>query len=510
MNCWAKGSTTRASLIRALSFSAVFALTLDSALAVDDPPPVAAAPATTAASPAPPATEVATSAPAVTGSIPVRTRFLPLGIGKSVVVDLPRDVKDVLVADPKIANAVIRSPQRAYIIGAGVGQTNVVFFDAEGQQVSSYDIAVKRDLNGIRVALRQILPGVQIEGVGEGVVLTGSVSSPVEAQQAGDIAARLVGNPDKVVNSIVVRSRDQVMLKVHVAEVRRDIVKQMGIDLSASMNYGTAVVNFNNANPFTANGAPLVSGNAFSASSILKGLPTVTATIRAMENAGVVHTLAEPNLTAISGEAATFIAGGEFPIPGGYSCDPTTHVCTTQITYKKFGISLNFTPVVLSEGRISLRVMTEVSELSNDNAITVSQALTANTTNSIVIPSIRTRRAETTLEIPSGGSMAMAGLIQQQTKQAINGLPGLDQVPVLGQLFRSQDYVNNETELMVLVTPYVVRAVAQKELSRPDDGFAPASDSQSALLARINRIYGVAARVEPIGGYQGSFGFIID
>ena len=510
MNCWAKGSTTRASLIRALSFSAVFALTLDSALAVDDPPPVAAAPATTAASPAPPATEVATSAPAVTGSIPVRTRFLPLGIGKSVVVDLPRDVKDVLVADPKIANAVIRSPQRAYIIGSGVGQTNVVFFDAEGQQVSSYDIAVKRDLNGIRVALRQILPGVQIEGVGEGVVLTGSVSSPVEAQQAGDIAARLVGNPDKVVNSIVVRSRDQVMLKVHVAEVRRDIVKQMGIDLSASMNYGTAVVNFNNANPFTANGAPLVSGNAFSASSILKGLPTVTATIRAMENAGVVHTLAEPNLTAISGEAATFIAGGEFPIPGGYSCDPTTHVCTTQITYKKFGISLNFTPVVLSEGRISLRVMTEVSELSNDNAITVSQALTANTTNSIVIPSIRTRRAETTLEIPSGGSMAMAGLIQQQTKQAINGLPGLDQVPVLGQLFRSQDYVNNETELMVLVTPYVVRAVAQKELSRPDDGFAPASDSQSALLARINRIYGVAARVEPIGGYQGSFGFIID
>jgi len=510
MNCWAKGSTTRASLIRALSFSAVFALTLDSALAADDPPPVAAAPATTAASPAPPATEVATSAPAVTGSIPVRTRFLPLGIGKSVVVDLPRDVKDVLVADPKIANAVIRSPQRAYIIGAGVGQTNVVFFDADGQQVSSYDIAVKRDLNGIRVALRQILPGVQIEGVGEGVVLTGSVSSPVEAQQAGDIAARLVGNPDKVVNSIVVRSRDQVMLKVHVAEVRRDIVKQMGIDLSASMNYGTAVVNFNNANPFTANGAPLVSGNAFSASSILKGLPTVTATIRAMENAGVVHTLAEPNLTAISGEAATFIAGGEFPIPGGYSCDPTTHVCTTQITYKKFGISLNFTPVVLSEGRISLRVMTEVSELSNDNAITVSQALTANTTNSIVIPSIRTRRAETTLEIPSGGSMAMAGLIQQQTKQAINGLPGLDQVPVLGQLFRSQDYVNNETELMVLVTPYVVRAVAQKELSRPDDGFAPASDSQSALLARINRIYGVAARVEPIGGYQGSFGFIID
>ena len=434
-----------------------------------------------------------------------RTRFLSLGVGKSVIIDLPRDVKDVLVADPKIANAVVRSAQRAYIIGAAVGQTNVVFFDADGQQVASYDIAIKRDLNGVRSALRQTLPGIQIEGVGEGVILTGSVSSPVEAQQAGDLAARLVGGADKVVNSIAVRGRDQVMLKVNVSEVRRDIVKQMGVDLSASMNYGTAVVNFNNSNPFTAYGRPLVSDNGLAASSLLKGLPTVTATMRAMESAGVVRTLAEPNLTAISGESATFIAGGEFPIPAGYSCDPVTHVCTTQIQYKKFGISLNFTPVVLSEGRISLRVMTEVSELSNDNSITLNQA-----GNSLTVPSIKTRRAETTLEIPSGGSMAMAGLIQEQTRQAVNGLPGVDQLPVLGALFRSQDFVNNQTELMVLVTPYVVRAVAQKELSRPDDGFAPASDSQSTLLARINRIYGLAARVDTVGTTQGNFGFIID
>jgi pilus assembly protein CpaC len=264
-------------------------------------------------------------------------------------------------------------------------------------------------------------------------------------------------------------------------------------------------VNFNNSNPFTAFGHPLVSDNGAAIGALAKGLPTVTATMRAMESAGVVRTLAEPNLTAISGESATFIAGGEFPIPAGYSCDPVTHVCTTQIQYKKFGISLNFTPVVLSEGRISLRVMTEVSELSNDNAITLNQA-----GNSLTIPSIRTRRAETTLEIPSGGSMAMAGLIQEQTKQAINGLPGVDSLPILGALFRSQDFVNNQTELMVLVTPFVVRAVAQKELSRPDDGFAPASDSQSTLLAQINRIYGIPARVETVGNFHGNFGFIID
>jgi pilus assembly protein CpaC len=490
MKCGVNQPAMRTVVVRALWLSAIAALPLIPVLT-----PVVAAETT----------------PVVSAAAP-KTRFLALGIGKSVIIDLPRDIKDVLVADPKIANAVVRSPQRAYIIGAAVGQTNVVFFDADGQQVAAYDIAVKRDLNGVRAALKQTLPyaAIQIEGVGEGVMLTGSVSSPIEAQQAGDLAARLVGGSDKVVNSIAVRGRDQVTLKVTVAEVRRDIIKQMGVDLSASMNYGTAVVNFNNSNPFTAAGAPLVGGNGLGIADITKGLPSVTATMRAMESAGVVHTLAEPNLTAISGESATFIAGGEFPIPAGYSCDPTTHVCTTQITYKKFGISLNFTPIVLSEGRISLRVMTEVSELSNDNSITVTQSVTANTTNSITIPSIRTRRAETTLEIPSGGSMAMAGLIQEQTKKAINGLPGLDSLPVLGGLFRSQDFVNNETELMVLVTPYVVRAVAQKELSRPDDGFAPASDSQSTLLAQINRIYGISGRAEPVGNYQTNFGFIID
>jgi pilus assembly protein CpaC len=481
----------RALVVRALSFSAAAALTLNPALA-----PVVAS-------------DYRAAAPlAADGQM--NARFLSLGIGKSVVIDLPRDIKDVLVADPKIANAVVRSAQRAYIIGAAVGQTNIVFFDSAGQQIAAYDIAVKRDLNGVRAALKQVLPNadIQIDGVGDGVVLTGTASSQIEAQQAGDLAARLAGGADKVVNSIVVRGRDQVMLKVTVAEVARNIIKQLGIDLTANLNYGTAVVNFTNANPFTALGHTLVNGNATTTS--FGSTPSVTATLHAMESAGVMRTLAEPNLTAISGETATFIAGGEFPIPAGYSCDPTTHVCTTQISFKKFGVSLNFTPVVLSGGRISLHVMTEVSELSNDNAITLSQAVTSSNVNSLTIPSIRTRRAETTLEIPSGGSMAMAGLIQEQTKQAVNGMPGLTQLPVLGALFRSRDYVNSQTELMVLVTPYVVRAVAQKDLSRPDDGFAAASDPQADLIGNINRIYGVPGRVEPAQSYRGKYGFITD
>jgi pilus assembly protein CpaC len=489
MKCAVKQPKMRTFMVRALSFSAVAALTLNPALA-----PLAASDY---------------RVPALTADGQINARFLSLGIGKSVVIDLPRDIKDVLVADPKIANAVVRSAQRAYIIGAAIGQTNIVFFDSAGQQIAAYDIAVKRDLNGVRAALKQSLPNadIQIDGVGDGVVLTGTASSPIEAQQAADLAGRLTGGVEKVVNSIVVRGRDQVMLKVTVAEVARSIIKQMGIDLSANLNYGTSVVNFNNANPFTALGRSL---STSSVQTSFGSTPSVQATLRAMESAGVVRTLAEPNLTAISGESATFIAGGEFPVPAGYTCDPTTHVCTTQISFKKFGISLNFTPVVLTEGRISLRVMTEVSELSNENSLTLSQAVTSTTTNSVIIPSVKTRRAETTLEIPSGGAMAMAGLIQDQTKQAVNGLPGMMQLPVLGALFRSRDYVNNQTELMVIVAPYVVRAVAQKDLSRPDDGFAAPSDPQADLLGNINRIYGVPGRVEPARNYRGTYGFITD
>jgi pilus assembly protein CpaC len=478
-------------MVRALSFSAITAFTLNPVLT-----PVVAG-------------DYRAAAP-VAADGQMNARFLSLGIGKSIVIDLPRDIKDVLVADPKIANAVVRSSQRAYIIGAAIGQTNIVFFDSAGQQIAAYDIAVKRDLNGIRAALKQTMPNadIQIDGLSDGVILSGAVSNPIEVQQAGDIAARLVGSADKVTNSITIRGRDQVMLKVTVAEVQRAIIKQLGIDLTANLNYGTAVVNFTNSNPFTALGRSL-SGNSIGTafgSSQVPGVPSVSATIRAMESAGVIRTLAEPNLTAISGESATFIAGGEFPVPAGYSCDPVTHVCNTQISFKKFGISLNFTPLVLGEGRISLRVMSEVSELSNDNAFT----LVVSPGNSLTVPSIRTRRAETTLEIPSGGSMAMAGLIQEQTKAAINGLPGLSQLPVLGTLFRSRDFVNNTTELMILVTPYVVRAVAQKDLSRPDDGFADSSDTQADLLGSINRIYGVPGRVEPARNYRGTYGFITD
>jgi pilus assembly protein CpaC len=432
-------------------------------------------------------------------------RFVTLGIGKSVVVDLSRDVRDVLVSNPKIANAVIRSSRRAYLIGGEVGQTNIYFFDGEGRQIAGFDIAVTRDLNGVRSALKQILPhaDVRIEGVGDGVVLTGSVTSPVDSQRAFDLAVRLVGDPSKVVNSLTINGRDQVMLKVTVAEVQRNVIKQLGINMNGHIGYNTIVPIVQN--PFSASGTPL------SGTSLTAGWNSPTNSfnmqLQAMEQAGVIRTLAEPTLTAISGETANFLAGGEFPIPSGYTCSPTPPiVCQLGIAFKQFGVSLSFTPVVLSEGRISLKVLTEVSDLSNQNTLTLSQG----NGNSVIIPSIQVRRSETTVEVPSGGALAMAGMIKDQTKQAINGVPALMELPVLGALFKSREYINQKTELAVIVTPYIVHPVATKDLSRPTDGFVDAADPSGILLGKFNRIYGMAGSADPQRAYYGKPGFIFD
>src|SRR5262249_35493368 len=246
---------------------------------------------------------------------------------------------------------------------------------------------------------------------------------------------------------------------------------------------------------------------------------SINTTLQAMERAGVIRTLAEPNLTAISGESANFLAGGEFPIPAGYTCLTATTTgsvgnCQYQIQWKKFGVGLTSTPVVLAEARISLRVMPEVSELSTDNQLPLVQSTGTTTlgtplTSTLTIPSIKTRRAETTVELPSGGSLALAGMIQEQTKQQINGIPGLMQLPILGALFKSRDFVNRQTELMVRAVPEAGRGVAQRELSGPDDGYADASDPAGVLLGKFNRIYG-PGKSDPRVTYHGKPGFIID
>ena len=216
--------------------------------------------------------------------------------------------------------------------------------------------------------------------------------------------------------------------------------------------------------------------------------------MRALERDGLIRTLAEPNMTAISGETANFLAGGEYPIPVVDSQGQLS------VQYKKFGVGLAFTPVVLSEGRISLKIETEVSELTTEGAVVLSN---------ISIPALKTRQAKTTVEMPSGGSLAIAGLISDSTKQNIDGFPGLKDMPMLGTLFRSRDFIKSETELVVIVTPYMVRPTARQNLARADDGLAPASDLKANFLGHLNRIYGKTAAPPP-GGLKGDYGFIVE
>lgn len=425
---------------------------------------------------------------------------IDLGIGKSYAVSLPRDAKEVFVANPGVANAVVRSARKAYLIGGAPGQTDVKFIDVDGREIASYEVSVSRDTGSIRAAIARSIQGgqVRVEGAGEGVVVTGSVKSAQEAQTAMDIATGYMGDPKKVVNALKIEGQDQVMLRVKVVEMQRETLKQIGIDYNLN-NVKVGGVTLDGTTTF-----PFASNNSSPAAAVIGGLATgggtLSTQIQAMERAGVVRTLAEPNLTAISGESAKFLAGGQYPFPG--PCEDTGNGgCTRTVEFKDFGVGLNFTPVVLSGGRISLKIGTEVSELDPAGGIV---------DRGLVIPGLQTRRADSTVEVPSGGSIVMAGLIQQKTKRSAAGLPGLMKLPVLGALFRSNDYLKSETELAIFITPYLAKAASPAKLSSPDDGFAEPSDPSALLLGRLNRLYGVPGKVDPQTVGRRRAGFIID
>jgi len=390
-----------------------------------------------------------------------------------------------------------------------------------------------------------LIPGsrVHVETVGQNVVLTGSVPTPIDATRASEIvnsfldsgaaatstqaggggAAVTINNStggssgdegsSRVINMISVEGREQVLLKVSVVEMERNVIKQLGVDLAAIVNSGNFGFAALSALPYPINGAiGATAGSLLGAGSLpnaiasrpgaslagvgwQSGTSQVDAVLRALDQNGLIRTLAEPNLTAISGETANSPARGEVPIPVAHQLDQIT------VEFKKFGIGLSFTPVVMSEGLISLKISTEVSELSTEGAVVL---------RNISIPALKVRRAETAVELPSGGSIVIAGLLSDQSRQAISGYPGLKSLPVLGTLFRSRDFQSKETELVVLVTPYVVKPAARQQLARPDDGFAWASDVNSDLLGQMNRIYGRDPERAPVGSYAGDVGFIVE
>ena len=447
------------------------------------------------------------------------TRQLLLPLHKAAIIELPEDSRDVLVSSPDIVDAVVRTPRRIYVVGLKVGQSNAFFFNAGGRQLLNLEILVERDLGSLRDLVDRTIPGadVKVEMVNDNVILTGSVRSAVDSDVAKEIAIRYVTESnmalrkDAVINRIAIRGGEQVMVRVRVAEMQRSLSKQLGVDLSAAFNIGKSFpISLTSANPFSLLGQALSTSQAFKLGDTTAG-NSVEGTIRALERTGLIRTLAEPNLTAISGESAKFLAGGEFPVPVSRDRDGNV-----QIEFKPFGVGLGFTPVVLSEGRISLKISTEVSEITSENSF-VSQGgsftdpstHTVTTVAGITIPGLRVRRAETTVELPSGGSMVMAGLMQQSMKQNIDGIPGLKNLPVLGALFQSRDFQMGETELVVIVTPYLVEATSPDNLASPTDGFAPPSDAETVLLSHLNATYGPRGQGQAKGQLKGPIGFIV-
>ena len=435
---------------------------------------------------------------------------ISMGIGKSVILDLPQDAAEIFVGNPAVANAIVRTARKLYVIGVANGQTSVYALDRQGRQFASFEINIGRDIGELAQILHAALPNTDIAArtINDTIILTGTVESAEDAQRAADIAkgfAKSVNNAagvasgdGLVVNSLIIRGRDQVMLKVTISEMRRDIIKQLGVTTSG---WGPLT----QANQFGINGAVSSgtdsAGNAVTSALKIASGNNLSATLQAFERYGVSRTLAEPTVTAVSGENAKFTVGGQFPYPSGTICTGGGGCFSGGVSFKDYGITLNFAPVILSEGRILLHLATEVTDIDYQNSVTI---------QGVPTPGLETRKNETTIELPSGGSIATAGLIQQQSRQVINGLPGLLNLPILGTLFRSRDYLRQETELMIIVTPIIVKTVKPNEIARPDDGFAEASDPQAWLLGRMNRLYATPSNPEAVKNYRGRVGFIQD
>lgn len=419
-----------------------------------------------------------------------------LATNQGRLVRLPRAATTVFVANPEIADVQVTSPRLIYLLGKKAGETTL-FAVGEGEDLlANVHVAVTHNLVRLRQAVNELHPGqeIAVSSIDGALVLDGVVRSAAVAEDVRRMAARFAGGDDAVINRLSVDAPSQVNLRVRVAEVSREVDKQLGINWNMLGSIGGLSVGLATSNPFTSGVTP----HTLSAAGAIRGFD-LNAVIDALEDEGLVTVLAEPNLTALSGETASFLAGGEFPILVPDSDGRVT------IRFKKFGVSLAFTPTVVDGGRISLHVRPEVSQLSSANAVTL---------NNFEVPSLTTRRAETTVELGSGQSFAIAGLLQNNVTHDITKFPGLGDVPVLGGLFRSDRFKREESELVILVTPYLTRPVRQARLSSPIDGFAPPHDSERFVTGgthRRNRAVPAEERVDPDGETLfGPAGFQLD
>ncbi|HZA66601.1 MAG TPA: type II and III secretion system protein family protein [Geminicoccaceae bacterium] len=413
---------------------------------------------------------------------------ISLEVRKGRVIRLPRPAATVFVADPEIADVQAQSASIVYLFGRRTGTTSLYAVDENDELLLRTSVTVTHNLSGLRQAVLQLLPNARItvSTIDGTIVMEGLVDSPTQAQELRELGQRYLGEKETLLYRVRVAAPTQVHLRVRVAEVSRDVVKEFGINWEALFQNSDFAFGF-----VTGRGVTDAANNflrAPTADSVFGGWEGgddfVNTALDALAEEGLVNVLAEPNLTALSGETASFLAGGEFPIPIDSDDDGVT------IEFKEFGISLAFTPTVLSSDRISLRVRPEVSDLSDRGAINI---------DGLIIPALTTRRAETTVELASGQSFAIGGLLSTDIENRIRKFPGFGDIPVLGALFRSARFQSDETELVILVTPYLVRPVDEPRMAAPTDGLRAPTDIERILFGRLH-----SARLHP--GREGPLG----
>jgi pilus assembly protein CpaC len=402
-----------------------------------------------------------------------------LSIGRGQQVNLSSNITDVVVADPAIADVEVKSGHQIYILGKGPGETTVFATDAAGRNIFQATVRVGSNMDSIAQMLTIAMPESQIvvttmNGV---VLLTGTVGQPEEAVEAENLVKAFTGPTTQVVSRLKNATPLQINLQVRIAEVSRSLSKEINGNLQA-LRSGTD----NNGQPYAfgvAHGRDFVSDNKQliypQDTSTIAGLGRlfgvdIGAAFDMSEKAGLISTLANPNLTTVSGETAEFLAGGQFPVV-------TSSNNGTSVEYKNYGVNLTYTPIVLSDGRISLRVRSEVSDISSQGAIRI---------NGIEVPATTNRMAETTVELGPGQSMMIAGLLSNQMGSSVSKLPGAGDIPLLGALFKSNGWRRNETELMIVITPYLVKPVSESQLALPTDGLHSPSDLERAFLGKMS------------------------
>ncbi len=416
--------------------------------------------------------------PLVASSADVPTVTLTQGMAK--IVNVKGDIVDLMVADPSIVDVTALQSHKLYMVGTNLGSTNIMALDQQGNVISQFNVQVTLDEKPIIGLVKKLFPdeSIKIDVFTDQAILSGHVSSPDVANNIRDVVAHyfgelqnLKGKPDEIImNMMTVAGEQQVTLKVKIVEASRDVLRELGIESSYSQNTGIGNITGDLISDVALAASPLGVADVLYNTGA-SGLGPIEIAIGALENRGLINTLAEPNLTAISGEQAGFLAGGEFPIPT--SLDQNGN---PVYSFKPFGVALNFRPTVLSNDRISLQLQTEVSDVSSVGG-------------NGSVPSFTVRRASTTVELGSGGSLMIAGLLQSDASQDLNQLPGIGDIPVLGKLVSSDEFQRNESELVVIVTAVLVKPYADQEAQAEKEIVQEAGPLAKAFANNIRKTY---------------------